>query len=142
MRKDNLTNAQNQVAELEFDLLYAKRLPTKEDFEAFLSSIKDEDWYDSDGRDANSMAAKKSFLFSCQLILILLLGREAYVDFQNGRYACPPEDLWIVICRLLCAVFMHITLSGELRQSFAMMKYALNHSWKFTSWAQAYRVGL
>lgn len=46
------------------------------------------------------------------------------------------------MCRFVCAVFMHITLSDELRQSFDTMKYALNHPWKFRSWSMAYRVGL
>ena len=56
------------------------------------------------------MAAKKSFLFICQMILILLLGREAHLDFKDGDYGVPPESVFIVLCRLLCAVFMHITL--------------------------------
>ena len=53
----------------------------------------------------------------------------------------PPTDMRIVICRFLCAVFMHITLGDELRQGFSMMKYALNHPWKFVNWSRAFRVG-
>ena len=86
------------------------------------------------------MIGKRSFLIISQALLISLLGVESYR--QTEKYEKPPENLWIVICRFVCAVFMHITLSDELRQSFETMKYALNHPWKFYSWARAFRVGL
>ena len=48
----------------------------------------------------------------------------------------------IILARFLCAVFMHITLSSELIQGFDLMKYALNHPWKFSSWFMAFKTGL
>ena len=43
--------------------------------------------------------------------------------------------------RFFCTVVLHIMISGEFKQAFDMMKYALNHPWKFHSWRQAYFVG-
>ena len=34
-----------------------------------------------------------------------------------------------------------MSLSAELRLSFDLMKYALNHPWKFTRWSDAFFVG-
>ena len=49
----------------------------------------------------------------------------------------------IVICRFLCAIFLHIITSIELKASFGMMSYALNHPWKFgDKWGRAFRVGV
>ena len=77
----------------------------------------------------------------CQILLVWLLGRDAYGEFLAGTYAEPPAEIWIVYCRLFCAVVLHITLSDELRQSFELMKYALNHPWKFSKWSSAFSVG-
>jgi len=33
-------------------------------------------------------------------------------------------------------------LADEFEQSFILMKYAMNHPWKFDSWFRAYLVGL
>ena len=84
---------------------------------------------------------QKRFLVFCQILLVWLLGRGAYASFMDGDYTEPPKDIWIVYCRLFCAVVLHITLSDELRQSFELMKYALNHPWKFWSWSSAFFVG-
>ena len=47
-----------------------------------------------------------------------------------------------VLVRFLCATFVHINLAKELLQSFLIMKFALNHKWKFKQWRYAYFVGL
>ena len=52
-----------------------------------------------------------------------------------------PPDLRNVICRFFCAIFLHINLSDELAQGFNIMKYAMNHPWKFNSWKSALFVG-
>ena len=52
-----------------------------------------------------------------------------------------PERHRTILCRFLCAVFLHITLSDEIKQGFVMMKFALNHEWKFENWGRAFIVG-
>lgn len=101
-----------------------------------------EEWYDLDEKAMGRMVNNKRFLVICQLLLIWFLCGEAYSYDLVYLYKAPPTAINIVMCRFLCAVFMHIILSNELAQSFHTMKYALNHPWKFYSWSSAYGVGL
>ena len=57
----------------------------------------------------------------------------AYKEFPEGDH--------IVLCRWLCAIFLHINLADELDQAFNLMKYAMNHTWKFELWYAAFFVG-
>ena len=43
----------------------------------------------------------------------------------------PAEKVSTTIGRFVCALIMHITLTSELEQGLSMMKYAVNHHWKF-----------
>ena len=52
-----------------------------------------------------------------------------------------PANEGQVICRFLCAIYLHIELADELNQGFLLMKYALNHPWKFASWYNAFFIG-
>ena len=88
------------------------------------------------------MNAKKRFVIICQMMLVCFLGKEVYSTDWAHILALFPDDLYIVICRFVCAIFMHISLSDELEQSFKMMSYSLNHPWKFTNWFKAFRIGL
>ena len=111
-------------------------MPTIKDFKDFVRDccVKEE-WYDLKEKAMSSMTNKKLFLVVCQLLLILFLFREAFSYDSVDLFKKPATDIDIVMCRFLCAVFMHISLSDELVQSFHMMKYALNHPWKFYSWS-------
>ena len=42
-----------------------------------------------------------------------------------------PESTLIVTSRFICGIVLHVFLSGELNQGMLLMKYALNHPWKF-----------
>ena len=53
----------------------------------------------------------------------------------------PAASQKIVLCRFLCAVILHITLTDEIKQGFGCMKYALSHPYKFRSWKQAFWIG-
>ena len=48
------------------------------EFNDFLLTVKNEEWYDFSGRLRNSMIAKRSFLVLCQTVLIAFLFREAF----------------------------------------------------------------
>lgn len=52
-----------------------------------------------------------------------------------------PESSIIPICRFLCAIFLHIYLADELEQGFLLMKYPMNHAYKFDSWFSAFLIG-
>ena len=95
--------------------------------------------YQSNRRD---ITGKLCFLILCQLLLIYVLAREAVTSDQMIQdYKEPPASMQIVLCRFLCAIFLHIHLSDELDQSFSLMKYAMNHQWRFRKWYAAFFVG-
>ena len=88
------------------------------------------------------MFGKRMFLFICQLLLLGFLWIEIVYGERGENFSVPPADLKIVLCRFLCAIFLHITLLDVFEQDFKMMKYALNHPWKFRSWARAFVIPL
>ena len=57
------------------------------------------------------------------------------------KFKMKPPDMRNVLCRFFCAIFLHINLADELAQGFKIMKYAMNHPWKFNSWYSAFSVG-
>ena len=71
--------------------------------------------------------------------MLLFLIRETLSD--QSAYAVIPADIGLVMCRFLCAIFLHITRAGELNQGLNFMKYALNHPWKFNNWFNAFFIG-
>ena len=98
-------------------------------------------FYDDYASDRAYTFGKLKFLVVCQLVLLGLLGSEALTDENvKANFFMPADSLQIVMCRFLCAVVLHITLTDEVMQGFACMKYALNHPYKFRRWADAYAV--
>ena len=106
-------------------------MPTILEFRNFVKKCANEEWFDQDGKAMSRMKNNKRFLVLCQLLLIAFLFHEAFFTGTVELYIVPPTANNIVMCRFLCAVFMHITLSKELTQSFNTIKFALNHPWKF-----------
>ena len=89
------------------------------------------------------MTGKLRFLVLCQLVLLSLLAFEAFTDKEmKEKFATPPPSVNVVLCRFLCAIFLHISLADELNQALVLMKYALNHPWKFNAWFDAFSVGM
>lgn len=88
------------------------------------------------------ITGKFRFLILCQLLLLWFLGIEAVTNEDMvAAFKEQPASVQIVIARFLCAVFLHISLTDETKQGFALMKYANNHPWKFRDWSQAYSIG-
>lgn len=88
------------------------------------------------------ITGKLCFLVLCQMLLLYLVANETRtVEEMIEAYRTYPDSINIVLCRFLCAIFLHIHLSDELNQSFTFMKYAMNHYWKFSKWQVAFLVG-
>jgi len=82
-----------------------------------------------------SVTGKFRFLFLCQLMLTWFLAIEAFTDTcQQDNFSTNPNGVTIVLARFMCAIFLHITLVDKTKQGLAMMKYAMNHPWKFRKW--------
>lgn len=86
--------------------------------------------------------AKSRFLISAQFLLLSFLVYEACTsDEMTADFKVTPHNATTVIARFLCAVFLHIILTDDIKQGFQKMKYANNHWWKFRDWSSAYKVG-
>ena len=70
------------------------------------------------------MVGRTLLLFCIQFLLAFFMMDEALQGATAEQIKQFPKNLELVITRFLCAVFLHISLGDELRQSFALMKYA------------------
>jgi len=64
-----------------------------------------------------------------------------FTDDMKDDLKATPDNATTVIARFLCAVFLHVILTEDIKQGFNKMKYANNHWWKFRDWFSAYKVG-
>lgn len=112
------------------------------DFDEFKETPDFQEWNHEFKEAEESMFGKRIFLLICQVLLLVFLWIEIVYGERGENFFVPPADLKIVICRFLCAIFLHITLLDDFAQDFKMMKYALNHPWKFKSWSRAFVIGL
>ena len=101
-------------------------------------------FYDDYASERDYTFGKLKFLVVCQLVLLGLLGSEALTDADvQANFFMPSDSLQIIMCRFLCAVILHITLTDEIMQGFQCMKYAINHKYKFGGrWTDAYLIAL
>ena len=85
---------------------------------------------------------KTVFLIGCQLLLTIYLVNEVFYDeeFRNAFYA-PPRDCIVSFIRFLCAILLHVSLLDEITQGGKLMKFAVNHPWKFRKWQNAWLYG-
>ena len=83
--------------------------------------------------------SKVLFMFGCQIFLITVVAKEVIVD---TRTLTPSIDIFMVFARFVCGIVLHMILSPELEQGLLLMKYALNHRWKFINYRHAFLAGL
>ena len=75
-------------------------------------------------------------------MIIWFLAIESFTSEDTiEAFMTPPGSVKIVLARFLCAIILHISLVDETKQGLSMMKYSLNHPWKFSSWTSAFSVG-
>ena len=82
-------------------------------------------------------------LFTLQTLLALLILFEAIKNYgsKNANQIVEWQASWIMMARLICGIVMHINLVGRVKQGMEMMKYSLNHYWKFTNWFFGFMAG-
>lgn len=77
-------------------------------------------------------------MFGCQVFLIAVVAKEV-IDDEN--FQRPDIGLLMVLARFVCGTVLHMLLSNELQQGLLMMKYAVNHPWKFINYRHAFLAG-
>ena len=82
------------------------------------------------------------FLIISQVTVTIFLYREAfsYTGDDDQTFAALPPKLPVVLSRIVGATFLHINQADEINAAFKMMKYTLNHPWKFENWKIAFIV--
>lgn len=50
---------------------------------------------------------------------------------NTGVHLLPAETYYVVIPRLVSSIMMHLNVEPDIRQGIELMKYAINHPWKF-----------
>ena len=91
------------------------------------------------------MLSRFRFLILSQLTMTCFLYAQVFNpqnDGEDNTFHQPPPGLTVVLSRWICALFLHISQSDEVEVSFKIMKYSINHPWKFTHWWGAFNVGL
>lgn len=51
-------------------------------------------------------------------------------------------DIKIAMARFICGMVLHVQCSGEIQNGLKMMKYSVNHYWKFSNYNTAYLAGI
>ena len=74
-------------------------------------------------------------------ILIMIEAVENYGSKSKFKISAW-QATWIMMARFLCGIVMHINLADRVNQGMRMMKYSLNHQWKFENWTYGFFAGL
>lgn len=80
------------------------------------------------------------FLFITQGALAILVGYEIMFDDTTAWYQYA-DSVMLVFARFMCGIVLHMQLSSELQQGMLMMKYSVNHEWKFQDYKVAFLCG-
>ena len=83
------------------------------------------------------------FLVLSQMTMAVFLYYQVFHPDINeaGSFQEPPPNIVVVLSRWICALFLHVSLKDEADLGFKIMKYSMNHPWKFESWWFAFTVG-
>ena len=88
------------------------------------------------------MMSRLMLLIISQICLINFIFVEALNEKETiDAFKKYPRDSQVVLARFFCAIILHISMSDKLKQAFNLMKYALNHIWKFENWKVAFFIG-
>ena len=84
------------------------------------------------------------FLVLSQMTMAVFLYYQVYNPSIEaaGAFDEPPPEVIVVLSRWICALFLHISMKDEADLGQKIMKYSINHPWKFHNWLSAFCVGL
>ena len=79
--------------------------------------------------------------FVCQIVLIALILKQLIID-DAIKFRTIEESSLVLFARFICASILHLSLIDEVYAGLDMMKYCLNHEYRFASMSTAFIVGL
>lgn len=70
-----------------------------------------------------------------QMITVSLI----YQSFEDNHMQIKPtSSIYILVPRLVSSIMMHLNVEPDIRQGIQLMKYAINHPWKFRTIKQGH----
>ena len=145
------TTAKKILEVKEQELQQAEELPTKSKFDEFTSRFE----LDGQGKSVEDNFLLKFKDGTSDILAMLVFLVFTTIALYVYLYINFTDPFWkldeaisnlptghIVICRSILAIFMHFLIDADLTQGLDMMKYALNHPWKFRRWYMACLIGL
>lgn len=138
------------VKDKEDALEEAQRVPNKKRFDEFVShyqlevaSSNAEDKFLQKFKSGHSdILAMLVFLLSSMIltyVYLYLTFTEPFWKLNEAIRELPTGQM--VLCRSILGIFMHFIVDKDIRQGLVLMKYALNHPWKFRRWYSAFLIG-
>ena len=94
-------------------------------------------WQKKYRKTENEMFGYFYMLCASNLALILYLYNETLNPTEKPNAPSlegEPAPIDIILVRFIAAIFLHFLFLTEYEQGFQIMKYSLNHSWKFEPW--------
>ena len=80
-----------------------------------------------------------SVVWAFQVAFSVLIIIDAYDNGELSLKELP--DIKIGLARFICGMIMHIQCNDEIVNGLKMMKYSVNHWWKFANYRVAYLSG-
>lgn len=80
--------------------------------------------------------------FVLQFVLVIMTFNELVTNCNYSQIIISPVNVFILFARFICATILHLSLVDEVSAGLEMMKYAVNHRYKFENYQVAYLAGL
>ena len=81
------------------------------------------------------------FVWTLQFFSLAFVIYEQYTDELGDEKVTTEIDPILNATRLISAIVLHLNVEPEVQQGYKMMKYVLNHQWKFQYYKSAFMIG-
>lgn len=79
--------------------------------------------------------------FMLQITLVIMTYHELMTNCNYSYVIIGPVNIFIMFARFICATILHLSCVDEVNAGLQMMKYSVNHSYKFHSFSFAWLSG-
>ena len=75
---------------------------------------------------------------ACQFVLTFALAMKVLFGQDNHVVLKYPISIFVFMARFISVSILHYLLQDELKKGLDMMKFSLNHNWKFKKYQKAW----
>jgi hypothetical protein len=80
--------------------------------------------------------------FILQFTLIIMTFNELFTNCNYTQVIIAPVPLMIMFARFICATILHLSCVDEVHAGLTMMKFSVNHAYRFANPGFAFTSGL